>query len=215
MTLPADIDWDDLRVVLQIARHGRLAAAAAASQVSHATLFRRLKALEARLGVRLFERLRSGYQPTGAGIELIEVTQRVASELQAVTAGLRGRQAWPGGLVRITAADTWMQELLPPLLADYQVRHRVQISLSTGNGLVDLMQGETDVALRSGGPPPEPLVGRRLARVEATVYCSRKLGGVRVDRLKDLPWVGVDNQLQHLTSARWLEQQGLAGRVSV
>jgi DNA-binding transcriptional LysR family regulator len=211
----ADIDWDDIRIVLQISRHGRLAAAAAAGQVSHATLFRRLRALETRLGVRLFERLRAGYEPTRAGAELIEVAQRMAGELQVVTAGLLGRQAWPGGHVRLSAADTWMENLLPPLLASYQARHQAQLALSTGNPLVDVMQGATDVALRSGGPPPEPLVGRRLARVEATVYCSRKLGGVRADRLADFPWVGVDAELKHLASARWLERQGLAGRVAI
>lgn len=211
----SDLDWDDLRVVLQIARHGRLAAAAEAGQVSHATLFRRLRVLEARLGVRLFERLRSGYEPTRAGGELIEFARRMDGELQAVTAGLRGREAWPGGLVRLSAADTWMQELLPPLLASYQTRHQVQLGFSSGNAMDDVLQGAVDVALRSGGKPPEPLVGRRLSRVEATVYCSRRLGGVSADRLADHPWVGVDDQLAHLSSARWLERQGLASRVAL
>jgi DNA-binding transcriptional LysR family regulator len=211
----SDLDWDDLRVVLQIARHRRLAAAAKAGHVSHATLFRRLRVLEARLGVRLFDRLRSGYEPTRAGAELIEFARRMDGELQTLTEGLRGRQAWPGGLVRLSTADTWMQELLPPLLASYQARTQVQLGISSGNEMDDVLQGAVDVALRSGGAPPEPLVGRRLSRVEATVYCSRKLGGVREDRLADLPWVGADHQLAHLTSARWLERQGLAGRVAM
>ncbi|WP_349742318.1 LysR family transcriptional regulator [Roseateles cavernae] len=211
----SNLDWDDLRVVLQIARHGRLAAAAEAGRVSHATLFRRLRALEARLGVQLFERLRAGYAPTRAGAELVEFAQRMGSELQTVTEGLRGRQAWPGGLVRLSAADTWMQELLPPLLASYQARTQVQLSLGSGNAMDDVQQGAIDVALRSGGKPPESLVGRRLARVEATVYCSRKLGGVHADRLDSLPWVGVDEQLAHLSSARWLERQGLARQVAM
>ncbi|QPF72851.1 LysR family transcriptional regulator [Roseateles sp. DAIF2] len=215
VSIPSGLDWDDLRILLQIARHGRLAAAAEAGPLSHATLFRRLRALEARLGMRLFERLRAGYEPTRAGAELIEFARRMDGELQAVTAGLRGRESWPGGLVRLSAADTWMQGLLPPLLASYQTRHQVQLGFRSGNAMDDVLQGAVDVALRSGGKPPEPLVGRRLARVEATVYCSRKLGGVRADRLADQPWVGVDEQLSHLASARWLEREGLASRVAM
>ncbi|HZD52352.1 MAG TPA: LysR family transcriptional regulator [Woeseiaceae bacterium] len=50
-------DWNDLRFVLAVARAGALTAAAKALGIDHSTAFRRLNALEARLGARLFERL--------------------------------------------------------------------------------------------------------------------------------------------------------------
>lgn len=215
VTVFNDLNWDDLRLLQLIAGHGGLAKAAGAGGPSHATLFRRLRALEQRLDLRLFERLRGGYVPTRAGAELVELSRRMARELRVVTEGLRGREAWPGGLLRLSAADTWMQELLPPLLASYQAKNQVQLQVRSGNALLDVQQGETDVALRSGGPPPEPLVGRRLAKVEATVYASRQLGGVS-DKTLDLhPWVGVDDDLAHLASARWLEAEGLGRQVAV
>ncbi len=217
MTAPIinDLNWDDLRLLQLIAQHGGLAKAAGAGGLSHATLFRRLRALEQKLDLRLFERLRGGYVATRAGAELVELSRRMGRELHVVTESLRGRQAWPGGLLRFSAADTWMQALLPPLLASYQARHQVQLQVRSGNALLDVQQGETDVALRSGGPPPESLVGRRLARVEATVYASRKLGGVSAETLDLQPWVGVDEDLAHLASARWLEGQGLGRQVAV
>ncbi|EGC99966.1 LysR family regulatory protein, partial [Burkholderia sp. TJI49] len=61
------ISWDDLRLVLAVAQAGSLAGAARRLGVSHATVFRRLAALEAGLRVRLFERTRTGYAPTPAG----------------------------------------------------------------------------------------------------------------------------------------------------
>ena len=51
------MDWDDLRYFLGIARAGSLAGAAIALGVNHSTVFRRIQAFEARLGVRLFDRL--------------------------------------------------------------------------------------------------------------------------------------------------------------
>ena len=57
-------DWNDVQVFLAIARGGSLAAAARTLKVNHSTVFRRLNAFEEALGVRLFERLPSGYAPT-------------------------------------------------------------------------------------------------------------------------------------------------------
>ena len=59
--------WDDLRSFLAIARHGSLQGAARALAVNHSTMFRRLNALESRLGVRLFDRAPRGYTLTPAG----------------------------------------------------------------------------------------------------------------------------------------------------
>src|SRR5207237_255056 len=61
-------DWNDARLVLAVARAGGLVAAAKALRVDHSTVFRRLSALEARLGP-LFERGPGGiYRPTPAGL---------------------------------------------------------------------------------------------------------------------------------------------------
>ena len=56
--------WDDLRIVLTIARAGHLAAAAAMLAVNHSTVFRRLNAIEKELGAKLFERRAARYRPT-------------------------------------------------------------------------------------------------------------------------------------------------------
>ena len=66
-TMQASLDWNDLRSFLAIARAGSLQGAARALGVNHSTVFRRLNALEAALGVRLFDRLPGGYAPTRCG----------------------------------------------------------------------------------------------------------------------------------------------------
>ena len=64
------MDWDDLRLVLAVTREGTLSGAARRLNVTHSTVFRRLGAIEEKIGARLFERFRDGYAPTPAKIAL-------------------------------------------------------------------------------------------------------------------------------------------------
>ncbi len=209
------IDWDDLRFFLHVARGGSLTAAAQTMAVSHATAFRRLQRLEADMGVQLFERTRAGYATTAAGDDLQQVATAMELQVQTAARRLGSRDAWPGGIVRVTTTDTLMHRVLPPLLAAFQREAGVQLQLNSSNTLQDIAKGQADVAIRAGGRPPDPLVGRRLCRVEATVYRARTLRGVTAQNMGTCPWVGVDDNLSHLASAKWLHQQGLDQQVVV
>lgn len=201
--------WDDLRFFLHIGRAGSLTAAADKLRVSHATVFRRLGSLEAELGVRLFERSRSGYALTEAGQGLLKVAADMETGLASATRQLGKRAAWPGGVVRLTTTDTLMHAALAPLLSAFQREAGVQLLINTSTVQQDILKGEADVAIRAGGRPADPLVARRLCRIESTVYRSRKIGGATPDNLADFPWVAGDETFAHLDSSKWLHQQGL------
>ncbi|MEN9866939.1 MAG: hypothetical protein RL748_2529 [Pseudomonadota bacterium] len=206
---PENISWDDLRFFLHVGRGGSLSSAAHTMVVSHSTAFRRLQRLEAEIGVRLFERSRAGYTLTEAGQELMEVAQDLERGIHTAARRIGGRDAWPGGVVRITTSDTLMHSMLPPILAAYQAANAVQVHVSTSTALSDILRGEADVALRAGGRPPEPLVGRRVCRIESTIYHARSLTGVNMDNLAQFPWVAGDESFAHLDSSKWLARQGL------
>ncbi len=82
MSLP----WDDLRLFLAVARAGSLAGAARALGVNHSTVFRRINAFEDSIGVRVFERLPSGYALTVAGEEMRATAERVEREIDRLIA---------------------------------------------------------------------------------------------------------------------------------
>lgn len=205
------VSWDQLRIVRAIGREGSLTGTARALGVSHSTLFRQLQRIEASLGVKLFDRTRAGYVATAAGEDLIAVADGIDREVGALRHRLGQREAWPGGVLRVTTTDTLMHRLLPPLLASYRSRVKdVQVHVSTSNAMSRIGgEHEADVAIRAGGRPPDPLVGRKLCGLESTIYRSRKLRGVSMDTLAAMPWITVDDTLKHLASARWLDQQGL------
>src|SRR5690242_542552 len=105
------IDWDDLKLALAVARGRGLSGAAKLLGINHATVFRRLNALEQVLGVRLFERFRDGYAATAAGERVVAMAERMEAEVIDASRALSGQDVRLEGPVRITTT-----EALLPLL---------------------------------------------------------------------------------------------------
>lgn len=200
------MDWDDLRLVLAVARGGSLSAAARWLGVNHSTVFRRLAALEAQLGVRLFERLPEGYRPSAAGADLTAAAERVEAEMQALDRRLAGRDARLAGSLRLTAPDDVVETLLMDPLGRFLTAYpEVRLEVVVDNRMLSLTRREADVALRPTLEPPEVLVGRRVAPLGSAVYGAPDLAAAARDRpLAELPWVGWDEGSGPAAVTRWI-----------
>lgn len=197
------IDWDDLRLVLAIARGEGLSGASRALGVNHATVFRRLNRLEQRIGVRLFERFRTGYAATAAGEKVVALAGRVESGVVEVTRELSGQDTRPQGTVRLTTTDALLPLLgrcLPRLQA---TNPEITIELCIVNMMVNLSRRDADIALRATGSPPPGLFGRKVGRFVYGVYAAKTLKTKRMD-LGALPWVAPDDTVSHTPSAVWM-----------
>ncbi|HYM31755.1 MAG TPA: LysR family transcriptional regulator [Candidatus Cybelea sp.] len=177
-------DWDDLRLTLAVARAGSLAGAARALSVDHSTVFRRLGALERGLGVRLFERLPQGYQPTAAGERIIEGAERMEAEAMALDRDVSGRDTRLEGRLRVTASESTAYRLLPPLFARFRREHPgIRIELAIDNRLLSLSKREADIAIRAMRPTQDSLFGRKLGDVAWTLYAAadyiKRHGGMK------------------------------------
>ena len=206
---PRDLDWDDLRYLLAVARGGGLAAAARSLGVNHSTVFRRLNALEEALGVRLFDRQPSGYQTTQAGGDLAATAQRVEAEMLALGRRLAGQDTRLGGSLRITAPDDIAQKLLmAPITNFLSMYPEVRLEVVIDNRMVSLTRREADVAVRPTLEPPDTLVGRRLGRLGSAVYGAKKRASAvspeGLDGLATQPWIAWDEGLGPATVARWM-----------
>jgi DNA-binding transcriptional LysR family regulator len=169
------MDWEDLRHFLAVARSGSTLVAARTLRVSQTTTARRIAALEAALGLALFERRPAGYRLTSTGAALLphaEAVERAALGLEESAATAR-REA--GGVVRLTATDILAATVLAPLLGELHDAHpAIRIELDTSDKLRDLAAGEAEVAIRLWqNPTGAGLVARRIADDRWTVYCSR------------------------------------------
>jgi DNA-binding transcriptional LysR family regulator len=171
----ASVDWDDLKHFLAVARSGSTLAAGRTLRVSQTTVARRLSALEAALGLVLFERRQAGYALTPAGKALLAQAEAVEAAAAAFgeAAGAQSREV--SGTVCLTMVEIYAVTIMPPILKDLHDAHPgLRIELDTADWPRDLAAGEADVALRGGHVDPDSsLVGRRIASDPWTLYCSR------------------------------------------
>jgi DNA-binding transcriptional LysR family regulator len=217
-----NLDWDDLRYFLAVARTGSLSAAARSLAVNHSTVLRRLSALEARLEARLFERYHTGYQMTPAGEELHTRLQPVAAQIEGIERRLGGLDSLVHGTIRLTTTDTLAHGLLAPSLAAFRRLHpRIQLQVVVQNTFLNLTKREADVAVRPSNRPPENLVGRRAGAIQTAIYASkaylRQAAKARRSPTdwQAHPWVAPDESLGHLAQARWLAAHVPPGQVAL
>lgn len=202
-------DWDDLRVVLALARGRTLQAAARRLGGDPSTAFRRARAVEKRLGVRLFERTREGYLLTEAGEAAAQAAERVEAEVVGLESRVGCGDAAPAGTLRVTTTDTILNDLLLPRLPAFVERYpELRLELTAANEFVDLTKRDADVAIRSTRKPPEHLVGRPLGPVRWALYAHRSLARGLGDRaaLEAARWVALDDSLAQHPSRRWRER---------
>ena len=114
--------WDDFRLVKTIAETRGLAGAAERLGVNHSTVFRRLGQLEESLGVKLFERHRTGYALTAAGEEMAALAERMEEDVATFARKLAGQAVSPAGELRVTTNDTLLVHLLTPIFARFTER---------------------------------------------------------------------------------------------
>ena len=200
--------WDDLRVVLAIARGSGLAGAARTLRVNHSSVYRRLDALEARLQVRLFERGRTVYRLTVEGELLADAAQRMEAEALAAQRRVLGRDLKLSGTIRVSTTEVLGLHLLPPLLREFPQRYpEIEIELSINNRLIDLTRRDADVAIRAAEQAPEHLIGRRICKTALAAYAHRTLQrGTRGRALADHAWLALDESLAHAPQSRWLRE---------
>jgi DNA-binding transcriptional LysR family regulator len=203
-------DWDNLRYVLAVANAGSLASAARLLDVNHTTVLRRVSAFEKRLGLRLFERLPTGYVLTAGGEELIAAARRIDDTVTTLERTLAGQDLRLSGTVRVTTTDTLMGSILPEILAAFRAAHSgIQVEVALSNLMVNLTKRDADLAIRPAKDPPETLIGRRIAKIAFAVYGSPLYLAKRrsADDLAAHQWVGPDDSLGGTSVAAWMRSK--------
>ncbi|GLS20047.1 LysR family transcriptional regulator [Labrys miyagiensis] len=205
-------DWNELRLILAIQRSGSLTAAARALLIDHSTAFRRLNTLEARLGVRAFERLPGGvYRATTAGERMAAAAERMEDEALALDRDIAGRDHRLSGRLRVTSSETLAYSRLTRHLAAFRQAHPgILVELAIDNRVLSLSRREADIALRPIRPTEGDLWGRKLAGVAWCFYASpdrvQAMGGAArtPDALAKEALIGWEETTSGIQAADWL-----------
>ena len=204
------IGWDLLQAFQAVAETGSLTAAGRRLGLSQPTIGRRIAALEAQLGERLFDRRQDGLRLTRAGGALHPIAESMGAEARAL------ERAWPAsanrlyGTVRVAVGEwggRFLMQSVGTLMADLP---DVDIEIVPSFGFMNLSRREADIALRNVLPESGDLFTRLIARPSRAVYGSRDFLRDKPDarterRYRTCAWVGYDDNHHHLRSATWLE----------
>jgi DNA-binding transcriptional LysR family regulator len=169
------MNWDDLRFVLALAKGRSLARAARELGVDHSTVGRRIEALEADLGVRLFTRTPTGYVVTAEAEDLLPEVRRVEAAVLALERAARARDGALCGAVRITATAFMGNLYLAPRLAGLARRHpELTPELIIDSHVFDLARREADVGVRLFRTNLDHLAVRRAGEIAYALYASEE-----------------------------------------
>lgn len=205
-------NWDEVRTAFQVARMGTVSGAAEVLGVHHATVIRHIDAIEARLGVKLFQRHARGYTPTDAGEDLLRVAQATEDQFNQLVGRMKGRGDDVSGELVVTSLAS-LAPLIVPVLSDFQNAHPgLIVRYLTGDRLFRLEYGEAHVAIRAGAVPDQPdNVVQPFFQQEVGLYASRayverhgKPAGVKgFDRHF---FVSTDDENSRAPFTRWLRE---------
>ncbi|HEY6859916.1 MAG TPA: LysR family transcriptional regulator [Pseudolabrys sp.] len=204
--------WDDLKVFLEVARHGSVHAAAKRLKLDHSTVCRKIGRLESLLAVKLFDRSRKGitvrHEAQGLLKHIEQMDLHAGSLEDAITRG-RGGAAQ---VVRIATmegiASGYLARCLPALR---QFGKNLKIELVSIPQAVDLNRKEADIFLSFFNPDARGLKSSLFGKFSLFLYCSKdylRQHGVPRSR-EDLDhhvFVGYIDDLLAINAVRWLDE---------
>jgi DNA-binding transcriptional LysR family regulator len=207
------VEWDGLRHFRAVATSGTLSGAARALGVEHTTVARRIDALEAELGARLFLRNPRGYVLTPAGAAVLESATVMGEQVARAVRLARGQDLEIEGTVRVATADTLATHLVMPALPALRRAHPgLEVEVVSDIRQHDLSRREADVALRIGTSSDDRVIARKLGRLGFGVYAARAIAGRRFDEAA-ASWVGFDDTVERQPHEDWLRQRHPAAQV--
>ena len=165
--------FDSLKLYCKIVELGSFTQAAGVLQIPRATATYAMQQLEQRLNCRLLERTTRQVNPTLDGQAFYQRCLRILSELDDAEASLSTVAANPAGLLRLGLHGVHASQIIIPQLPQFRAMYpQLDISISTGDRLVDLVREGIDLVVRIGMPKDSTLVGKKLAVLPQIVCAS-------------------------------------------
>lgn len=167
------LNWDDVRLFLEVARCGSFRKAVEATAISSNTLMRRVALLEARLGHILLARKASGVTLTSEGHEVAKVAERLRGEVRALERMAKDGTRSLSGKVKVAVTEGLGTFWLIPRLVDFQQRHPdLTVDLFCDMRFADMSSHQADVAVQLERPAESDLVVMRLGYLHIVPFAS-------------------------------------------
>ncbi len=164
---------DDLELLLSVVDCGGFSPAANQLNVPVAKVSRAIQRLEKQLGVTLLQRTTRRISLTEEGKLFVTNIRQGLQQLESAEEQLRLRMDQPKGRLRVDAATPFMLHQLVPLLGEFRDQYpEIHLELSTSEGIIDLLEKRTDVAIRIGHLEDSSLHATLLGRSRLQLLAS-------------------------------------------
>jgi DNA-binding transcriptional LysR family regulator len=163
----------DLRVFVRVMDRGSFSAAAKDLSLTPSAVSKLVSRLEDRLGVRLLERSTRRLALTPEGETFLSRARRIVADIEEAEAEVASARGAPRGRLRINSGTAFGLHQLAPALADFLSRYpEIDIDLSITDRLVDLIEEQADIAVRSGHLPDGPFIQRKIADLQRVICAA-------------------------------------------
>lgn len=209
------MSWDDIRFFLAVVRAKSIRGAADSMGVNHATVSRRIQAMEESNNTQLFDRSPRGYELTPAGLSILEEAAAVEKNVNTLSQRLRSQPKTYEGEIKVSMSDG-MVRAISPILATFLRKHpNIKLNIVVSNKNINFNADQAHLSVRFAHSPPEELVGRRVGQASSALFASKaylqQFG--ESDDVNHYHWVGWNDDWQDLPSFKWLEHNIKADRV--
>ncbi|ADI29215.1 LysR family transcriptional regulator [Methylotenera versatilis] len=198
-------DWEDLRYFAVFAREKSLSAAARQLKVDHATIARRITALETSLNLKLVDRRPRSYLLTDNGKHIAALGAKMEDEAFAVGRAAMAGQLDLTGEVSVSAPPTMANALIAPHLGKLRRQYPgIHIRLIGETRIASLLHRESDIAVRMFQPTENNLVARKVGSMSFSMYAS-------IDYLSTTPpenytFIAFDRSMENIIQQKWLKE---------
>jgi DNA-binding transcriptional LysR family regulator len=142
---------DELNILLTVIDSGGFSAAASMLNIQVAKVSRTVSKIEKQLGVTLLNRTTRRIELTEEGRQFAAQIRQGLSYLEQAEAEIVERKNQPKGRLRVDAASPFVLHQLVPLVAEFNAAYpEIELELTSNEGIVDLLEKRTDIAIRIG-----------------------------------------------------------------
>jgi len=155
---------DAIRIYLAVVNSGSLSKVAKDEGIAVSSVSRKIDALEAELGFKLFHRTSRLVMLTDSGEQFLPRAKNIVLELEEAKNAMSALNADPQGLLTVTAPASFGRLYVAPAVTTFLKRYPLmEIELNISDEIIDLSAHRIDVAVRIGTLPDSDLVATRLA----------------------------------------------------
>ncbi|PPD15867.1 MAG: LysR family transcriptional regulator [Methylobacterium sp.] len=204
------LDWDDLRIFLDVARTGSIAQTARRLKVEPSTVSRRVAQLESALGVSMFERNRSGLKLTELGQRILLHAANLESSVFSIRS-LVGADTAAAGHVRLATMEGIASLYVAPRLLRFRdISPDVTVELVTSAQVIHVSRREADLFLSFFKPPGQGLVSEKIGSFQvglyaSPLYLSRHGAPASLSDLRNHHFATYIDDMIQVDAVRWLE----------